>query len=88
MNIALKDVGRLSSMPGTLTLTGSKLWDKPVSQIHPQQVGAFIERMALRGQRDIAESALNIAFSEIRRVAFHRSEPEPAMLSYILPGRF
>lgn len=84
---ALKDIGRMSSLPGVSPLAQSPLWNKEVAQIHPMQVEAFIKRLALQGLKDSAETAVALCCGEIALRVAAGEFPRPAMLDYSVPDR-
>lgn len=79
---ALKEVGRLSSIVGVSPLQESPMWDQDIAALSPIQFQAFVKRLSMQGKKDIAESAIAIALTEIDRVVKRGEISKPAILSY------
>ncbi|MEJ7806992.1 MAG: hypothetical protein WKG03_13850 [Telluria sp.] len=84
---ALKDIGNIAGRTGTLTLTQSPLWNMDVAKIDVVQLHAFIRRLSDAGQRDEAESAVEIAMQEVQLAVARNEIPPPPMLAYFRPYR-
>jgi hypothetical protein len=82
---ALKDIGRMSTLPGVSLLASSFLWDKPVNEIHPLQIHAFIKRMSMLGKRDAAETAVALCIAEVTIAMGQDQILRPAMVDYSPP---
>lgn len=87
MTLALKDVGQISSLLGVSPLSRSSMWTQPVNTIQPAQFIAFIDRFNELGQRDMAETAIDLAQSEVQRAVTRGEFDAPAMLMYQRPLR-
>jgi hypothetical protein len=84
---ALKDIGRISSLLGVSPLSRSAIWHQPVDTIEPAQLFAFIGRFDEIGQRDLAETAVSIAQSEVQKAIARNEIGISPMLSYSRPTR-
>lgn len=84
---ALKDIGRIGALLGASPLSKSAIWFQPVMEIQSAQLFAFVERFAELGQRDLAETSINIAQSEIQKAIARNELGVPPMLSYKHPLR-
>lgn len=83
--IPLKKVGRLSTLLGTSPLSKSPIWHQNVCDIDPVQLHVFVARHRELGQKDMAETAIDIAQSEIQQAVARKEIPIPKMLSYKPP---
>jgi hypothetical protein len=81
----LKDVGKMSNLPGLSTLALSRLWGMDVDKIHASQIQGFVWRMNEQGQKDAAETAIHICFNELRRAVDAGVIERPQMLDFTTP---
>ena len=88
MQLTLKDVGKMSSLPGISVLTTSHVWNQPIEKIHPTQLHAFVDRLAHSNMRDVAETAVHICLKEVKRAVACNEIPEPHILQYKAPLKF
>lgn len=84
---ALKNVGQMTALLGRSALSRSPLWEKPVGQIHLTQLHAFVARQATAGQKDTAETIVQICLNEVVKAVARDEIPVPAMMSYSAPKR-
>lgn len=80
---ALKEV--LDGLPGLSLLANSRLWEQQVERITPAALQGFVWKMKEHGLRDQAESALELALSEITKAVGRNELPVPPMLAYQAP---
>lgn len=83
MTPALKDIGRISELLGVSPLSQSAIWSQSVDSIDPIQICAFEKRLTDLGQRDIAETAIDIAQAEVHKAVARNEINVPPMLSYV-----
>lgn len=84
---ALKDIGRISTLLGVSPLSKSAIWHQPVDTIQPAQFYAFVDRFNELGQRDLAETAVDIVQSEVQKAVARNEIGIPPLLSYYRPTR-
>ena len=84
---ALKDIGRIGALLGASPLSKSAIWFQPVMEIQPVQLFAFVERFSELGQRDMAETSIGIAQTEIQQAIARNEIGVPPMLSFKAPLR-
>jgi len=87
MTPALKDIGKISTILGVSPLSQSPLWSRPADKISTASIYAFVARMSEAGQRDQAESAIDLAMREVQAAVARNEFASPPMLTYRSPSR-
>ena len=82
---ALKDIGRINELLGASPLSMSPLWIRSADKITIQAIYAFVGSLSERGQRDQAETVIDIALGEVRAAVERGEFAAPAMLAYKPP---
>jgi hypothetical protein len=65
---ALKDVGEITALLSNTPLSASPLWDKPLDELHPAQLHAFLTRLTLDGHGEEARRIAEIVMAQIHAV--------------------
>lgn len=82
---ALNEIGAIASRVGVSLLSKSPIWSQEINRIDAIQLHAFIQKAAIAGKRDEAESALEIVLSEITQSVDRGEIAAPQMLAYYRP---
>lgn len=82
---ALKDVGEITALLSNTPLSASPLWDKPLDELHPAQLHAFLTRLTLDGHGEEARRIAEIVMAQIHAVSALTAVKSLPILSFAIP---
>jgi hypothetical protein len=87
MILALKDIGQIQEILADSPLSQSPLWNKPVDQIIPAQLYAFVTRLSMSDHGEEARASIEIALKELACAVGSGEIPPVDVLQYREPKR-
>ncbi len=82
---ALKDVGEITALLSNTPLSKSPLWDKPLDELDPAQLHAFLTRLTLDGHGEEARRIAEVVMAQIRAVQTPAAVVSMPILAFAIP---